>query len=209
MLALPWRVSGANNIPTPRGYSTRAWHRAGFTGSGLGARRRSFSPSADFCPPIERPLGPPSPRQMDRAPRGRRVTFLPSPPPIPHRVPDDIGLWTPTLPRPHCTASHAIRVPRVRRLPSASFRSHLAVGTLAGRLGVSVIKASQGLAPSRHFLGGFRLPVDSAVMALCAMPGAQRDREAPHGFPPPTPPGIRVVPWRFNVVTCVDEHGGG
>ena len=57
---------------------------------------------------------------------------------------------------------HAIRVPRVRILPSASFRSHLTMGTLSVRLGVPVIKASKGLAPSSHFPVGFRLPVDSA-----------------------------------------------
>ena len=63
---------------------------------------------------------------------------------------------------PRHDASHAIRVPRVRILPSASFRSHLTMGTLAVRLGVPVIKASKGLAPSRHFPVGFRLPVDRA-----------------------------------------------
>ncbi len=63
---------------------------------------------------------------------------------------------------PRHDASHAIRVPRVRMLPSASFRSHLTMGTLAVRLGVPVIKASKGLAPSSHFPVGVRLPVDSA-----------------------------------------------
>ena len=63
---------------------------------------------------------------------------------------------------PRHDASHAIRVPRVRILPSASFRSHLTMGPLAVRLGVPVIKASKGLAPSSHFPVGFRLPVDSA-----------------------------------------------
>ncbi len=63
---------------------------------------------------------------------------------------------------PRHSASHAIRVPRVRSLPTASFRSHLAVDTLAVRLGVPVIKASKGLSPSSHFPVGFRLPVASA-----------------------------------------------
>ena len=63
---------------------------------------------------------------------------------------------------PRHDASHAIRVPRVRILPSASFRSHLTMGTLAVRLGVPVITASKGLVPSSHFPVGFRLPVDSA-----------------------------------------------
>jgi hypothetical protein len=169
---------------------TRLWHRAGFTCSGLGSLRRSLLPSADFCPPIEKPFSFPSTRQMDRAPRVRRVTFLPYPPHIPHRVPDDIGLWTPTLPRPRDKASHAVRVPRGGSLPSASFRSHLTVSTLAVRLGVPVIKASKGLSPSSHFPGRFRLPVDSAVMALRAMPGARR--VARRSYPLRAPPGPDV-----------------
>src|SRR6266516_3860876 len=84
-------------------------------------------------------------------------------------------------------------MPRVGRLPAASFRSHLAVGTLAVRLGVPGIKASKGLAPSSHFPVGFRLPVASAVTALRAMPGTHREREGPRGLPPPTPPDVRVT----------------
>ena len=119
-------------------------------------------PSADFCPPIDQPLGCSSTRQVDRSPRVRRVTFRPSPPHIHRLVPDDFGLRTPTLPHPPDDASHAVRVPRARRLPSASFRFHLAVDTLAVRLGVPVIRASKGLSPSSHFPAGFRLPVASA-----------------------------------------------
>ena len=101
-----------------------------------------------------------------------------------------LGFGSPTLPRPQ---RHA---PRMRfvflgsgGLPAASFRSHLAVGTLAVRLGVPVIKASKGLSPSSHFPVGFRLPVDSAVMTLRAMPGAHRvgGRVAP-----PVPPHHRA-----------------
>ena len=130
---------------------------------------------------------------MDRSPRVRRVTFLPLPPHIPHRVPDDIGLRTPTLPRPRSKASHAIRVPRVGSLPPASFRSHLTMGTLAVRLGVPVIKASKGLSPSSHFPVGFRLPVDSAVMALRAMPGARRGRNAGYPAPPAQIPACGIT----------------
>jgi len=119
-------------------------------------------PSADFCPPIDQPLGCSSTRQVDRSPRVRRVTFRPSPPHIHRLVPDDFGLRTPTLPHPPDDASHAVRVPRARRLPSASFRFHLAVDTLAVRLGVPVIRVSKGLSPSSHFPAGFRLPVASA-----------------------------------------------
>ena len=119
-------------------------------------------PSADFCLPIERPLGRPSTMQVGRSPRVRRVTFLPSPPHIHRNVPDDIGLRTQMLPRPRYDASHAVRVPRVRSLLTASFRSRLAASTLAVRLEVPVIKVSKGLSPSSHFPVGFRLPVASA-----------------------------------------------
>lgn len=142
---------------------------------------------------------------MDRAPRVRRVTFLPSPPHIPHRVPDDIGLWTPTLPRPRDKASHAIRVPRVGSLPSASFSSHLTVSTLAVRLGVPVIKVSKGLSPSSHFPVGFRLPVDSAVMALRAMPGARRVRRRHRCRPLPSEPGEPVTWYTAQAIDVLQE----
>ena len=86
---------------------------------------------------------------------------------------------------PRHDASHAIRVPRVRILPSASFRSHLTMGTLAVRLGVPVIKASKGLAPSRHFPVGFRLPVDSARQG--AARHAWRTSSSPGGLLPRGP----------------------
>jgi hypothetical protein len=84
-------------------------------------------------------------RQDDRSLRVRRVTFLPytrriyagsvrmtsgfeSIGPLAHRV----------------DASYAVRVPRARSLPTASFRFRVAPDTLAVRLGVPVIKASIG-----------------------------------------------------------------
>ena len=94
---------------------------------------------------------------------------------------------------PRHDASHAIRVPRVRILPSASFRSHLTMGTLAVRLGVPVIKASKGLAPSSHFPVGFRLPVDSARQG--AARHAWRTSSSPGGSLPRGPHQIRT--WRF------------
>ena len=119
-------------------------------------------PSADFCTAIRLSLDRPSTWQLHRSPRVMRVTFLLYPPHIQPSILNDIGLWTPALPYPRLTASDTVRVPRVRSLPSASFRSHLRVGTLAVRLEVPVIKASKGLAPSSHFPVGFRLLVASA-----------------------------------------------
>ena len=91
---------------------------------------------------------------------------------------------------PRHDASHAIRVPRVRILPSASFRSHLTMGTLAVRLGVPVIKASKGLAPSSHFPVGFRLPVDSARQG--AARHAWRTSGRPGSLLTLAPPQIRT-----------------
>ena len=69
------------------------------------------------------------------------------------------------------------------------------MGTRAVRLGVPVIKASKGLAPSSHFPVGVRLPVDSARQ------GAARHAWRTSGRPgslltlaPPTDPDVRVLP---------------
>ena len=154
-------------------------------------------PSADFCPPIDQPLGCSSTRQVDRSPRVRRVTFRPSPPHIHRLVPDDFGLRTPTLPHPPDDASHAVRVPRARRLPSASFRFHLAVDTLAVRLGVPVIRASKGLSPSSHFPAGFRLPVASARQGATRHAWRTSGSEAMSPSPRPlrTRRAGRPAPW--------------
>jgi hypothetical protein len=154
--------------------SSRRRYRFGFACSGLRPLHQSTLPSADSCPPLTPPLGETSLTQVDRSPRVRRVTFTPCPPCLRPSVPDDFGLRIPTLPRPQTIASYTVRVPQVRALPAASFRPHLAADALAVRLGVPVIKASRGLAPPSHFPARFRSPVDSAVMALRAMPGAHR-----------------------------------
>ena len=163
----PSWVAGVSQLASRRLLrDTRLWPRVGFTCSGLGLPRRLFSPSADYCPSIGPALSLPRLKQMNSSPRVWRVTFGPSPPHIHRIVPDDLGLRPPTLPPRRCDASPAVRVPRVRRLPPASFKSHLAMGTLAARLGGPVIKASKGLAPSSHFPVGFRLPVASARHGL-------------------------------------------
>ena len=59
------------------------------------------------------------------------------------------------------------------------------MGTLAVRLGVPVIKASKGLAPSSHFPVGFRLPVDSARQG--AARHAWRTSSSPGGLLPRGP----------------------
>jgi hypothetical protein len=140
----------------------RWWPRIGVTCSGRGSRRRPFSPSADGCPPLGNPLSLPRLRPVHRSPRVRRVTFHPSPPPRHRSVPEAMGRWPPTRPHPRGDASQAVRGPRVRRVPPAAFRSPLAMGTLAVRLGGPGITAAKGRAPSRPFPVGFRLPVASA-----------------------------------------------
>ena len=59
------------------------------------------------------------------------------------------------------------------------------MGTLAVRLGVPVIKASKGLAPSSHFPVGFRLPVDRARQG--AARHAWRTSSSPGGLLPRGP----------------------
>ncbi len=101
--------------------------------------------SADFCRPVTTPCDAASTRQDDRSLRVRRVTFLP------HTRRIYAGPIRMTLGfESHCPlahqadASYAVRVPRAGSLLTASFRFHLAVDTLAVRLGVPVIKAATG-----------------------------------------------------------------
>ena len=190
----PARVVGASPLASRRLLRDTRWGpRAERPCSGLGSRRRSFWPSADGCPPFGTSLGLPSRRPVDSAPRGRPMPCRPAPPPRHRRVPDARGRRTPTRPCPHAAAAPAVRRPRVGRWPAASCRSHRAVGPRAVRRGVPGITAAKGRAPSSHVLVGCRLPVASAVTALRARPGAQRDREGPHGLSPPTPPARRVT----------------
>ena len=176
---------------------SRLRYRFGFACSGLRPLHRSTMPSADSCPPL---------LQVGRSPRVRRVTFTPCPPCLRPSAPDDFGLRIPTHPRPQTIASYTVRVPRAGALPAAAFRPHLAVDALAVRLGVPVIKASRGLAPPSHFPAHFRLPVDSATMALRAMPGARR--VTPGSYPPrvPTDPYVRTLAHTVPQI-MVSRHG--
>lgn len=97
--------------------------------------------SADFRTSIPKPLGSRAHRQRNGSPRVRRVTFLTYTCRIyfhTSRVTRVIigGLWIYWPPRPDVAASYAVPVHRNWSLPSASFGSHLAVGTLAVRLTV-------------------------------------------------------------------------
>jgi len=83
--------------------------------------------------------------QNGRSLRVRRVTFLPRA----RRIYADSIRMTSGFesigPLAHqVDASYAVRVPRARSLPTASFRFRVAPDTLAVRLGVPVIKASIG-----------------------------------------------------------------
>ena len=94
------------------------------------------------------------------------------PPHIRPASPDDMGLrvFVPSRPpalRLVCGSYSSGRSFACGFLPTT--RHHVAV---AVRLGVPVIKVPRGLAPPRHFPIRFRVSVDSAVMALRAMPGA-------------------------------------
>ena len=77
-------------------------------------------------------------------------------------------------------ASYAIRVPRVGSLPSASFGSHLAVDTLAVRLGVPVIKASTGTFTRQvNTRLAFAHRLQRQVMTLRVMPDARTKKARP------------------------------
>jgi hypothetical protein len=72
--------------------------------------------------------------------------------PIPRRIYTHsfrmtIGLWNPMFPRPEVAASYAVPVRRAGTLPTASFRFHLAMDTLAVQLTIPVIGARRGLSP--------------------------------------------------------------
>ena len=58
-----------------------------------------------------------------------------------------IGLWNPMLPHPEVAASYTVPVRRAGTLPTASFRFHLAMDTLAVQLTIPVIGARRGLSP--------------------------------------------------------------
>jgi hypothetical protein len=78
--------------------------------------------SADFCPPFGTPLSVPSLWQVDRSPGVRRVTFAPSTRRIYARPVRVASGFRSVCPLAHQTdASYAIRVPRARALPTASF----------------------------------------------------------------------------------------
>ena len=132
---------------------------------------------ADFRRPIAPPLDDSSCSQQDNgSPRVRHVTFTPSTRRIykrPVRMTlgfRSVGLFAHLTP-----ASYAVRVPRARVLPMASFPPPIARTQLPHRLRVPVIKAPRGLSPPSHFPVRFRSPViQRQFMALRAMPGAPK-----------------------------------
>ena len=119
--------------------------------------------SADFCCPIATPYDAASTRQSNRSLRVRRATFLPHTRRI-YATPVRMTLgFESSCPLAHrATASYAVRVPRAGSLPSASFRFHLAMDTLAVQLGVPVIKASTGTS-TRQVASRFAFATRSAA----------------------------------------------
>ena len=106
-------------------------------------------PSADFCHPFTSPLDAASSRQSDRSPRvlrshllayARRIYALSFP--YRFRTLKIIALSS----RLH--ASYTVSVRRASALPAASFRSHLAMDTLAVRLTIPPV----GLVEDFHLL---------------------------------------------------------
>lgn len=114
-----------------------------------------------------------------RSLRVRRVTFLP-----PTRriyaasVRMTLGFESMRPLAPQDVASYAVRIPRARSLPSASFRFPLAADTLAVRLGVPVIKASTGTC-TRPVTSRFAFApqFQRQVMTLRVMPDARKKKQ--------------------------------
>ena len=77
-------------------------------------------------------------------------------------------------------ASDAVRVPRTRSLPAASFRFRLAANTLAVRLGVPVIKASIGTCTRPvGFRFAFTIRFAASGTTLRVMPDARKKKGEP------------------------------
>ena len=102
-------------------------------------------PSADFCGDLDASLETTSPWASPQISQGKARDLPPiHPPPIRQIGSNDIGFES-FGPLAHPSdASYAIRIPRARSLPAASFRSRVIPDTLAVRPGVPVIKASIG-----------------------------------------------------------------
>ena len=103
--------------------------------------------------------------QANRSPRVLRTHFLPIyPSHLLPGLPDDYrtsDLFAPSS-RPGCL--YALRIPRARDLPTASFRPRLTAAALAVQLTVPVIRVRRGLSPPSE----------------CALPGAQKKRKCPY-----------------------------
>nr|VFK60100.1 MAG: hypothetical protein BECKTC1821F_GA0114240_10411 [Candidatus Kentron sp. TC] len=148
-------------------------------------RKGYYMASANFRSSISKPLDSRALWQRNGPPRVRRVTFLPYTRRIYfHTFRVTIGLWISLPPRPDVAASYELPVHRIWSLPSASFGSHLAVGTLAVRLKVPVTRVRRGLSPPSHFPGRFRLPVTSARHGVSrhAWRTTKRERRLPLPF---------------------------
>ena len=120
-------------------------------------------------------------RQNDRPLRVRRLTFLPYTRRIyadPVRMTSGFESIGPLAHR--VDASYAVRVPRARSLPSASFRFRFAADTLAVRLGVPVIKASTGTYTRQvNSRLTFAHRLQRQIMTLRVMPDAPKRNRRP------------------------------
>ena len=73
---------------------------------------------------------------------------------------------------PRCSCLYAVAVRRAGTLPTASFRFHFAVDTLAVRLTVPITRVCRGLSPPGYSVKHHARP--SCVFALHAMPGTHK-----------------------------------
>src|SRR5690554_531385 len=101
--------------------------------------------SAEFCGPIRPPHDSRSQRQDNRPPRVRRATFTLIPAAFTTAAPCKYRALKIVDSSPTAAASYAISVRQVSALPSASFRFHLAMDTLAVRLVVPLAGPTEDL----------------------------------------------------------------
>jgi len=162
------RLLRTSNGPYQFGSSCLALHRS---------CAAATTASADFCSSIARPLSLASPWADEQISRGKTRDFRPIyPPHIRPSGPGGIGLRVSLPSRPpdgrllcgSCSSGQGFAHSFLPTLPRGN--------AVAVRLGVPATKAPRGLSPPSHFPVRFRSPVDSAVLALRAMPGAQNKR---------------------------------
>lgn len=134
--------------------------------------------SADFCCPLTTPRSIASTQARQQISRGKardfRSLYLPH---LQPSNPDDIGLQIPLPPRPSDDCLSCDSCSSGQSFASSFLPTSPRGDAVAHQLGVPVIEAPRGLPPPQSLPGSLSLTGSPApVMALRAMPGAQKNR---------------------------------